>query len=715
MTLIPSFSFLDLFNTLIKDLTEELSHDENNYNNTDVLEEKRNVLEADSAKNIPQNEMKITFPQVKLEFFFHDILEGPKLEINEIRDNENRVLNNEKYGSHGILESLNREDDEDDVDCSSEKGCMYVQYTLSSKFSDATMNQENEKNKNKRKSMCEDDNNMEGVIWDDNDALCIVAVSGPESLVPGTPLYMYAEEPYELFEYTEEPRCVSGRSPSLRINPLAVAGNSTSFSSSSSTFSKNSLHGYMRLPLPMHSGWYVVSYVRTYIVGIERNHACDDNENDDEGNNNDMKLVDTNVSEETVKSNIPSIIIRKRIELGKSELFSIEVPVQGIGEDVLLPCNKGVRRRGAGYLGGPIWEGTGPMGKIVKMLDVTVEDLKSIKTLSLTISLPRVEKNRNFEYEKFDEDGDVCVDIDSQKSTESILCRAMIWAYDVKKEEEEEKIGLNSGKKLERETYENKNFDSISYDNNIDDDNDKNDNNNNHNNCKNDDDKNDNNDNKMKQRTVLRTVVEADVITIHRNNGVVTVESVCTAYGILNIDDNDVIQSILNNSKFDHMNENMPRPSSKTGRIIPSKLSGSTGSINRYGQFISRIFYGEHSGGNIPLKDTVSPYSKDEKTVLPLNPKTNNQVKSDLTDSVRNPSLEIDQEEKEKYLNIDKERNMNKNTDININTDIKEIMDTNTDIDIDISCGFCNNQLVPLGEINENVPMPSGEFDDVRT
>ena len=176
MTLIPSFSFLDLFNTLIKDLTEELSHDENNYNNTDVLEEKRNVLEADSAKNIPQNEMKITFPQVELEFFFHDILEGPKLEINEIRDNENRVLNNEKYGSHGILESLNREDDEDDVDCSSEKGCMYVQYTLSSKFSDATMNQENEKNKNKRKSMCEDDNNMEGVIWDDNDALCIVAV-----------------------------------------------------------------------------------------------------------------------------------------------------------------------------------------------------------------------------------------------------------------------------------------------------------------------------------------------------------------------------------------------------------------------------------------------------------------------------------------------------------------------------------------------------------
>ena len=696
--MISLFSSSDLFNTLIKDLTEELSHDEN-INNTDVLKEKKKVLGEDSAKNITQNETKIILPEVKLDIFFHDILEGPKLEINEIRENENRVLNNEKYGSHGILESLNREDDEDGVDCSSEKGCMYVQYTLSSKFSDKTtiLKDVMYKSKSKGKSVCEDDNKMEKVIWDDDDALCIVAVSGPESLVPGTPLYTYAEEPYEIFEYTEEPRCLPGRSPSPPLNPLAVAGNSTSFS----TFSKNSLHGYMRLPLPMHSGWYVVSYVRTYIVGTEKNKTCDDNENDDEnekGNKNEINLINTNIAEETVKNNIPSIIIRKRIELGKSELFNIEVPVQGVGEDVLLPCNKGVRRRGAGYLGGPIWEGTGPMEEIVKILDVTVEDLKSIKTLSLTISLPHLEKNRNIEDEKLTKD-----DEDIER-TELILCRAMVWAYDVneekKEEKKEEKIIINCGKKVERDAYKNRNMSKRSSDSAIDDDNDdsvKSNNNRKNNNCNND-------DNDIKQRTVLRIVVEADVITIHRNNGVVTVESVRTAYGILNIDDNDIIQSILNSSKFDDMNDNMPCPSSKKGRTFPLNLTGSTGSINRYGQFISRIFYGGISGGNIRFKDTISPHSKNQETLLPSNPKTVNQVKSDSTDSTITSSSETHVKKKEKNFNNDIET---------ITADIIEITDTDTDVDIDICCGFCDTQLVPLGEINQNLPMPTGEFDDV--
>lgn len=774
---------------MIKDLTEELSLDDN-IDDSDVLEEKKKVLEEDSAKNIPQNEMKISFPQVKLEIFFHDILEGPKLEINGIRENENRVLNNEKYGSQGILESLNREDGENEnsVDCSSEKGCMYVQYTLSSKFSNTATIENNERNK--IKSICKVDNNMKEVKWDDNDALCIVAVSGPESLVPGTPLYTYAEEPYELFEYTEQPRCLPGRSPSPPLHPLA--GNTSSFS----TFAKNDLHGYMRLPLPMHSGWFVVSYVRTYIAGIEESKTSDDNEKE-ERNENEKILVNTNITEETVKNNIPSIIIRKRIELGKSELFSIEVPVQGVGEDVLLPCNKGVRRRGAGYLGGPLWEGTVdsgffdkqtfkddkknnnndsnngnsnditecnynadfnilsdngiqdprslqskhsiPLGKTVEMLDVTVEDLKSIKTLSLTISLPHIEQNKKFP--NFDDNNesidrsknknedrnknkyfvdrkfvkdDVCVDIDSQKSTESILCRAMIWAYDVNKEKEKEKIRFDSGKKIEKETHKNNNFHKSSYDINIADNDHKINYNSNNNNCNNYDDQNDNNDNndnndgdKIKQRTVLRIVVEADVITIHRNNGVVTVESVRTAYGILNInDDDDVIQSILNDSKFDHMNNNMPYPSSRKSRIIPLKLTGSTGSINRYGQFISRIFYGENSGGNLRLKDTVSPYSKREEILLPSSPKTVDQVKSNITDFMIISSTEINVEEKEENLNDDKKRNINKNTDINETTD--------TDINIDICCGFCDNRLVPLGAINKNLPMPTGEFDDVR-
>ena len=777
---------------MIKDLTEEISHDENS-DNSDVLQEKKKALEEDSAQNIPQNKINISFPQVKLEIFFHDILEGPKLEINEIRENETRVLNNEKYGSQGILETLNREDDENGVDCSPEKGCMYVRYTLSSKFSDHCNTTIQKNGKDENKSMCEDDSDMKKVKWDDNDALCIVSVSGPESLVPGTPLYTYAEEPYELFEYTEEPRCLPGRSPCPPLHPLA--GNSSSFS----TFSKNDLHGYMRLPLPMHSGWYVVSYVRTCIVGIKKDNNSDENENENEvekGNKNKINLVDINITEKTVKNNIPSVIIRQRIELGKSELFSIEVPVQGVGEDVLLPCNKGVRRRGAGYLGGPIWERTDdsgcldrttvrddkkndndsnkddnnnitecnyntdfnilsdngiqdprsmqskhliPLGKTVKMLDVTVEDLKSIKMLSLTISLPHIEqnkkfpnfendnksidrsknknedrnKNRNFEDAKFVKGDDVCVEIDNQKSTESILCRAMIWAYDVNEEKEIEKIRFNSGKKTERKTHKKNNFNKSSHDNNIDDDNDKNNNNNSSgNNCNNDDDKNvitennENDDNKIKKRTVLRIVVEADVITIHRNNGVVTVESVRTAYGILNMNDDDVIQSILNNSKFDHMNDNMTCPSSKKSRSIPLELTGSTGSINRYGQFISRIFYGEISGGNLRFKDTVSPYSKKEQILSPPKLKTFDQAKSNFTDSMIYSSAKINVEEKEKNLNIDEETNINKNTDINETTD--------TDITIKICCGFCDNQLVPLGEINKNLPMPTGEFDDVR-
>jgi hypothetical protein len=236
-------------------LAEEIAHDDENVQ-TSTTHKEDEKGEEQSAKNILQDTVISNFPQVKLEIFFRDIREGPEEEKIEIRENENRVLNSKKYGSQGILESLNSEND---VECTVEKGCVYVRYTLASKLDDDVTIQKIENRCKTNNAHNNDDNNdmndikndtnstvdskkinkienknknkTNDISWDENDTLCIVAVSGPESLVPGTPLYTYIEEPYEQFEYTEEPRRVRVRGS---YPPVPNYSSSSSSSSSSS-------------------------------------------------------------------------------------------------------------------------------------------------------------------------------------------------------------------------------------------------------------------------------------------------------------------------------------------------------------------------------------------------------------------------------------------------------------------------------------------------
>ena len=542
----------------------------------------------------------------------------------------------------------------------------------------------------------------------------------------------------------------------------------------------------MRLPLPMHAGWYVLSYVRTYIGGVEENGNYDKNKNEsfDEKENRNEDENEENTSVKTANKNIPSVIIRKRVELGKSELFSVLVPVQGVGEDVLLPCNKGVRRRGAGFLGAPIWEESGTFencdfskkersdlqccesgirnddenksdnydhnnlksidksnGTIiqvtntsfhhgikdprslkilnsfgrVEMLDVTLEDLKNIKTLSVTISLPHIELNRKkLKVEKIEKANDrgekknkneveikrglmidgEDVDNESHIDKEEILCRAMIWVYDVMEENEKYYCAeKNDTGRNKNDDNRNNNIDNNNTDNNDDDD-EINDNN------------NDNNKNeKGKLKRALRIVVEADVTTLLRNKGVVTVESVRTAYGMINIDENHIIQSILTNSLFTNNNDKSFL-SSNNCRGIPLELIGSTGSINRYGQFVGRIFYGEDFNGNNRSKDAVTPYPNTEQTSLTSISNNVSDVKSHTTDTMKNT------------IKINENKNSNKNENKN-DKENDTNYDKNTNIisentEIYISCGHCANSLVPFRAINKTLPMPTGDFDDVR-
>ena len=840
-------------------MAEEISRDDENvqYNNTHKEDE---ISEEYSAKDILLDIVTSNFPQVKLEIFFRDIREGPTEEKSEIRENENRVLNNQKYGSQGTFESLIREND---VDCIVEKGFVYVRYTLAPKLKDNVPIQKNEimctshnvhnhhdddDDNNGIKNICKnfvdskikdqnkDKNKTNDISWDDNDTLCVVAVSGPESLVPGTPLYTYAEQPYEHFEYTEEARRVGVLAPYPPVPTSSCSSSCSSSSSSSSSsttpsssFFTSSLYGYMRLPLPMHSGWYVVSYVRTFIVGIKGNGNSDKKTNDAFHESENEDVNEENPSVKTAKRKIPLVITRKRVELGKSELFSTSVPVQGVGEDVLLPCNRGVRRRGVGFLGAPIWDepdtfekcdfsekkvgdlrcnedgimnddkdgnydhdNTGSTGKIegssfpdtntsfyhgikdprsiqiinsvplggVKMLDVTLEDLKNIKTLSVNISLPHVELNRKkVELENMnivDNGGEAKnepdvegkkrimadvenVDNDNQIEREEILCRAIIWAYDTI--EEKDYTEINDTAKNKNNSCRNKSKNkNDNCENNSDDNGDNEKNKKIKNNDYNDNDyemhdnssnKNKNNNKKEnvkgKMRRALRIVVEADVTTLLRNKGLVTVESVRTSYGVINIEENHIIKSILTNSLYTH-NNYKSYLSSNNCRGIPLELAGSAGSINRYGQFVGRIFYGEVSNGNIRSKDTVTPYPNTERTSVSSISNNVLQVKSDTTITM-NSNIKINENkneiEKKNENGNENENKMNTHFDTDKNFDEKMCCDNNTDIEvntvisesnteIDISCGHCASSLVPSRSINKTLPMPTGDFDDVR-
>ena len=402
--------------------------------------------EGQKTNNSQNRYINCSIPKVILSISFSDKMNKPISNIENAKNRYNNYKNKEilkKYLTQGVPESITAMHNENDqqnrsnndnhcdrvlkeVETEVERGCLYVSYTLTA---NNTKNNYENKNRNRvgtdeeeeekeNNNKIENQNDVEVgnrkdiigdiVEWNEDDTLCLIAVPPPSYSSPSPSsspssssschsssssssrtLYTTQESPFELYEYTEQPRQLfippssssTSSIPSFTSSSvLSTADTTINPGTTSYTTSSKQLHGYTRLPLPKYSGWFVVSYVRTYIGGLSSNTSNEsevkeksdykgdkifwensvatnqNNENNVSNENQTQEIKEKRNESEYENQNqrriktVPAVIVRNRVEIGRSDAFSVSVPVQGVGEDILLGGGRGMRRRGAGQI-----------------------------------------------------------------------------------------------------------------------------------------------------------------------------------------------------------------------------------------------------------------------------------------------------------------------------------------------------------------------------
>ena len=367
----------------------------------DENEENKKIPFLSPFVNVHKEDLS-SFPKVFLRINFSDMMNRPICDIKEEKTKNFSHKNFDIFGEYlceGMLDSItvvssesnppnmiNGTPDDRALESSEvERGCMYVSYTLTANYcrnkNGTTLedqikynkkeNKGNQKKSNKEENEREEETENRGavshsdisfknnkvIMWDEDDTLCLIAVSPPSSYsscsssypsssssysinsnsenhtktfdtdIPiARTLYTSRELPYELYEYTEEPRKLpvpphpSSSSSSASISN--TASNTASINGSETSISAD-LHGYACLPLPTHGGWFAISYVRTYIAGASDSVSNKIVEHENNvAKENDCNIVDKDKTITEKNGNrfksLPAVIVRERVELGRS-------------------------------------------------------------------------------------------------------------------------------------------------------------------------------------------------------------------------------------------------------------------------------------------------------------------------------------------------------------------------------------------------------------
>lgn len=140
--------------------------------------------------------------------------------------------------------------------------------------------------------------------WDEDDSIALESICDPAVSVM---VYAYAadaSQPYESFEYTENP----SRLPS----------------------SEHTAEAAINFPLPPYGGWFVFSYIRQ-ITSIKENEKSGEES-----------------SEKSAESQSRFSVMRERVRLAQSAPFQLPCAMFTCRPDFVLPGGLSVRRRGGG-------------------------------------------------------------------------------------------------------------------------------------------------------------------------------------------------------------------------------------------------------------------------------------------------------------------------------------------------------------------------------
>ena len=305
------------------------------------------------------------------------------------------------------------------------------------------------------------------------------------------------------------------------------------------------------------------------------------------------------------------------MELGRSKVFSLSVPVQGTGEDT-SPWGIGVSRRGAGFIQGSTKNKTKISEKIGSCLidekitsseklstyvtdntdstnenkvckkekelelDMTIEDLKSISTVCVTAHIP-------LQFRSSEKEGVVCH-----------MSRVCVWTYITEENRHTENFDdlcdlksnpIFTGEEIPDNENENESESESDH-------------------LNSDGLKVENKEltKEIKKKESLRIVVEADLIFSHPNqigkNNQVEVE-VRTVYGAATLADLELADSMIKISTENFNQKRNKNPAyNKFEEYNGSRLylDGSTGSVDKSGKFACRIFYGKKMKNVAPVE-----------------------------------------------------------------------------------------------------------------